>query len=173
MSGLVQLAVLGLIVWAIVRAVGRRRDGTADVDHAASVRRLFVFGLMFATLVLAATGAVLVLQQLAGAAPGGTEDDHAPLALGLAMMIVSAPAYGLLLRQALHRLRALASERSSFSWIAYLNLSLIVSLIVTTVSAHQMLEGIVGVDDFEVASIVPVAIWGAAFHRGGLQSAPN
>ena len=103
-SGLVQIAILGLIVWAIVRAVGRRRDETEGADQAASVQRLFVYGLMFATLVLAAIGIVLVLQELTGTASGGADEENSALAFGLALVIVAGPAYGLLLRHARRRL---------------------------------------------------------------------
>lgn len=162
-SGLVQIAILGLIVWAIVRAVGRRRDETEGADQAASVQRLFVYGLMFATLVLAAIGIVLVLQELTGTASGGADEENSALAFGLALVIVAGPAYGLLLRHARRRLADLADERHSLGWAAYLNLSLVVSLIVTTVAAQQMLEGVTGVDDFAVEAFAPVAVWGAVW----------
>jgi hypothetical protein len=157
------LVFLGLIVWAIVRAVGRRREERADVDQAASVRRLFVYGLLFVTLTLSAAGAALVLQELAGTAWDEADDDRSALALGLSLVIVAGPAYGLLLRHGRRRLEEEASERRFLGWAAYLNLSLLVSLIVTTVTAQQLFEGVTGVDDFEVASIAPVVVWGAVW----------
>ena len=82
-----QLAFLVLIVWAIARASGRGRGGDerGDEDTATSVRRLFVYGLLFVTLVMTATGAVFALQELF--ASDRAEDERSQLALGLALMI--------------------------------------------------------------------------------------
>jgi hypothetical protein len=156
-----QLLFYGLIVWVIVRLVRGRRDSEQG-DQVVSVRRLFVYGLMFATLMLTAIGAVIVLQELIGPSEGGDEGRSA-LAFGLALVIVTGPAYGLLLRYGRRRLRQLASERCSFGWAAYLNLTLLVSLVVTIVTAQQLLEGVIGVQEFELVSLVPVVVWGAVW----------
>lgn len=162
LNTLVNIAILALIVWAIVRAMGGRRAPGQPVDHATSVRRLFLYGLLLVTLLLTATGAVLVFQELLGTAPGATEGERAPLALGLAFVIVAAPAYGFLLRHARRRLHD-PEERRSLAWAAYLNLSLLVSLIVTIVAAQQLLEEITGVDHRRAASVVPLVVWGAVW----------
>jgi hypothetical protein len=91
-----QLLFYGLIVWVIVRLVRGRRDAEQG-DQVVSVRRLFVYGLMFATLMLTEVGAVMVLQELIGPSEGGDEGRSA-LAFGLALVIVTGPAYGLLFR---------------------------------------------------------------------------
>jgi hypothetical protein len=162
-GGVIQLGVLGLIVWAVVQAVGRSGTNNEDEreDGAVSIRRLFVYGLLFATLVLAATGAVLALEEVLTSDRAG--DDRSRLALGLALLIVAAPTYGLLLRHARHRLAAAASEARSFSWAAYLNLSLLVSLIIVTVSSQQLLQEVTGVDSFEAKSAAPAVVWGAVW----------
>jgi hypothetical protein len=156
-----QLLFYGVIVWVIVRVVRGRREGEPG-DQAVSVRRLFVYGLMFATVVLTAVGAVLVAQELIGPSEGA-DGDRSALAFGLALVIVAGPAYGLLLRHARRRLGELSSERRSFGWAAYLNLSLLVSLVVTIVTAQQLLEGVTGVEEFEGAALVPVVVWGAVW----------
>lgn len=156
-----QLLILGVIVWVIVRLVRGRRDAEQG-DQVVSVRRLFVFGLLFATLMLTAVGAVMVLQELIGPSEGGDEGRSA-LAFGLALVIVAGPAYGLLLRYGCRRLGQVASERRSFGWAAYLNLALLISLIVTIVTSQYLLEGVIGVQEFEAASVVPVVVWGAVW----------
>jgi hypothetical protein len=156
-----QLLFYGLIVWVIVRVVRGRRD-VEHGDQVVSVRRLFVYGLMFATLVLTASGAVVVVQEVLGPS-GDTDDDRGALAFGLALVIVAGPAYGLLLRLARRRLGALSSERDSFGWAVYLNLSLVVSLVVSIVTAQLMLEGVTGVEEFEAGAVVPVIVWGAVW----------
>ena len=161
-AGLIsQLLFYGVIVWVVVWVVRGRRVGERG-EQVVSVRRLFVYGLMFATVVLTAVGAVLVLQELIRGS-GGADDDRSALAFGLALVIVAGPAYGLLLRHARRRLGDLASERGSFGWAAYLNLSLLVSLIVATVTAQHLLEGVTGVDEFELAALAPVVVWGAVW----------
>ena len=161
LGGLSQLAFVGLIVWVIVRLTGRRGERTKSADQAGSVRRLFVYGLMFVTLVLTAVGGTIALQHLIEAGSTTGDDASTPLALGLAFVIVAAPTYGLLLRYARGKLSESRTERESFSWFAYLNLSLIVSLIVTTASAVGLLAGVIGVAGFEPRSAIPVLIWGS------------
>jgi hypothetical protein len=156
-----QLLFLGVIVWVIVRLV-RGRRGDEQADQVVSMRRLFVYGLMFATLMLTAIGAVMVLQELIGSSEGGDEERSA-LAFGLALVIVAGPAYAVLLRYDRRRLGQRASERGSFGWVAYLNLTLLVSLIVTIVTTQHLLEGVVGVQEFEAASLVPVVVWGVVW----------
>lgn len=151
----------GVIVWVIVRLVRGRRAGERG-DHATSVRRLFVYGLMFATLMLAAAGTTTVLQEVL--APTDDEDARSSaLALGLALVIVAGPAYALLLRFAGRRLRESQDERRSFGWVAYLDLSLLVSLIVTIVATQILFEGVVGARAFEAGAIVPVVVWGGVW----------
>lgn len=156
----VQLLFYGVIVWAIVRVVRGRREGEHG-DQAGSVRRLFVYGLMFTTLMLAAVGAVFVAQELLGPSEGAA--DRSALALGLSLVIVAGPSYTLLLRHARRRLGAGSSERRSFAWVAYLNLSLLISLVVTIVTAQHLLEGVTGIEEFEAESLAPVVVWGSVW----------
>ncbi len=169
-----QLLFYGVIVWIIVRVVRGRREG-APGDQAVSAWRLFLYGLLFATLMLAASGVVSSLQELLGSSDR-RDDDR--LAFGLALAIVAGPAYGLLLRHARHRLAERTDERASFAWAAYLNLSLLVSLVVTIVSAQVLLTGLIGVEDLEGTSLVPVVVWAAVwaahwFWLGGAYGLPG
>lgn len=157
------LVFLGVVVWVIARVVGRRRGERADGDRPASMRRLFVYGLLFVTLMLSASGAALVLWELAGVAWDGADRDPTALALGLSLVVVAGPAYGLLMRHVRGRLAAGDSERRRLGWAAYLNGSLLVSLVVTTVAAQQLFEGLTGVDDFAVATFAPVVVFAAVW----------
>lgn len=156
-----QLLFYGVIVWVIVRLVRGRRDD-APGDQAVSIRRLFVYGLMFATLVLTAVGTVLATQELLGSSER-IRDDRSALAFGLALVLVAGPAYGLLLRHVRRQLGATPDERFSFGWAAYLNVALLTSLIATVVTAQQLLEGVVGVEEFERTDVVPVVVWSAVW----------
>jgi hypothetical protein len=159
----VQLSFFGVIVWAIVRLLGHRRDAgeEVEVDRATSVRRLFVYGLMLVTLILGAVGTTMIGRTLLTS--GWSDEERTALALGLAFMLVAGPAYAFLLRFARSRLRDEDGERTSFAWAAYLNTALASSLIVTTVTVHNFLAGVFGVDNFEWRSIAPVIVWAAVW----------
>lgn len=158
-----QLAFFGVIGWAIVRLLGHRGDEAekAEVDRATSVRRLFVYGLMLVTLILGAVGATMIGQTLLTSS--WSDDERTALALGLAFLLVTGPAYAFLLRFARSRLRDDDGERSSLAWAAYLNTALASSLIVSTVMVLDVLAGVFGVDDFEWRAIAPVIVWTAVW----------
>ena len=159
-GGLVQFAIIGVVIWAIVRAASRRDSENAPVDQAASIRRLFVYGLLLATLILASVGTVLVVQELVDRSSG---DRNATLALGLAFVIVAGPSHALLLRHVVGRLRDEPTERTSFSWAAYMNVALLVSLIVTIVATQNLFDGLTGVDDFRARTVASTAVWGTVW----------
>ena len=158
-----QLAFFGVIAWVIVRFLGHRRNAgeEAEVDRATSVRRFFVYGLMLVTLILGAVGATMVGLTLLTSS--WSNDERTALALGLAFMLVAGPAYAFLLRFTRGRLRDDVSERASLAWAAYLNIALASSLIVSTVTVHNFLAGVFGVDDFEWRGIAPVTVWAAVW----------
>ncbi len=158
-----QLAFFGVIAWAIVRLLGRRREEgeEVEVDRATSVRRLFVYGLMLVTLILGAVGATMIGRTILTSS--WSDDERTALALGLAFMLVAGPAYAFLLRFARSRLRDDDGERTSLAWAAYLNSALASSLIVSTVTVHNFLAGVFGVDDFEWRGIAPVIVWAAVW----------
>ena len=159
----IQLAFFGVIGWAIIRLLGRRRgDGEeAEVDRATSVRRFFVYGLMLVTLILGAVGATIAGSTLL--TPSWSDDERSAFALGMAFMLVAGPAYTFLLRLARSRLRDADGERTSLAWAAYFNIALASSLIVSTVTLHIFLAGVFGVDDFEWRRLAPVIVWAAVW----------
>ncbi len=160
---LMQLAIFGVIAWAIVRFLGYRREAGegADVDRATSVRRLFVYGLMLATLILGAIGTTMIGRTLLTSS--WSDEERTELALGLAFTLVAGPAYAFLVRFARGRLRDDDGERTSLAWAAYLNTALASSLIVATVTAHNFLAGVFGADEYEWRSIAPVVVWAAVW----------
>ncbi len=153
-----QFLFYGLIVWVIVRAV-RGRRGPDTEDSAVSVKRLFVYGLLFATLMLAVSGAVLTLEEMLETDTDPRGERSEAIALGLSFVIVGAPAYGLLLTHVRRRLAEQAVERESFAWAAYLNLALGISLLATVVYAFPLFESILGVGEFRPERVAQVAVW--------------
>lgn len=162
LGSVVQLGLVGLIVWGVVRMVGRRRDvGGVEVDRAASVRRVITYALMYLTLVLGAAGATMVGSAVLDS--DWSDRDRSAFALGLAFLLVAGPAYLIILRFAGSRLRADPDERASFSWSAYMNVALATSLIVSIVALHQFLQGAFGIDELEWRDVAPVLVWGAVW----------
>lgn len=153
-----QLAFIGLIAWAIVHAVSRRDPDAAPVDRAAQVRRVFVYGLLSVTMILGAIGLTMTGGALLTADWG--DDDRTSLALGLAFALVAGPAYALLLRHTLRRLRDDDAESTSAAWTAYLDVALTVSLIVSMITLHGLLIGVFGVDEFTWRSLAAPLVWG-------------
>jgi hypothetical protein len=155
---LTTLAVLGLVVWLILR----RRSPGAPGDQAAALRRVFVYGLLLAGLVMTVQGTIDVLETAIGdSAPEGDESDI--LARGMALLIVGGPTFGLLLRHVTGALRGSPAEQTSSAWTLYLDAALFISLLYTMVGAFEALDDLIGPDDFEVVSMVAPLVWGAAW----------
>ncbi|MDP3062892.1 MAG: DUF5671 domain-containing protein, partial [Chloroflexota bacterium] len=93
MSAIVPLAVLGIMVAVVVLLVRRSRGGRKEAASVGLVRRLYYYGISFIALMVAASGATLLLSYAANRihgpewVVGGTNR----LALGLALTIVGTP----------------------------------------------------------------------------------
>ncbi len=167
-SGFLPLAVLGGIVWAIYKATNRDRQ--PNVDPAASVRRVIVYGLLFVTLIVAAVG-------LSGLAQDVVRSNraNADVAQSLALVIVGVPAFGALLVFCDRKLADSADERNAASWTLYLNVALLVTLIVAIVRIQSFAGSALGDDAgsprFETASLIAGLVWAGAWalHWFGLK----
>lgn len=164
LGGLVQLAFFGLLVWLGLRALGIRRsdrpgaEGTA-VDLAVTVRRLFLLGLLYVALVLAAQGIVDLVAELVATDGRSTTD----AARGLAFLVVGLPVAAALVWEIDRRLARDPAERSSTAWTVYLNLALVTGLIGAMVPAANAvrLAATTPVDGSELtAELVAAAVWG-------------
>ncbi len=162
-SGLFPLAVLGVIVWAVIRGLQGRKSGPGGPqDQAAALGHLFLYGLLLLTLALTASGAVQVAQEFGGRS-GARGEGNGNLATGLALVIVAGPAYVLLLRHVLGRLRSSAAERSAASWTVYLDAAMFIALMVTLVSSYNVLDALTGPKDFDFDSLAGPVIWGGVW----------
>ena len=135
-AGFIPLIVLVLIAWLVVSALKNRGPHVADndepgeIDMAASIRRLVLYGLTFLSLVLLSSGLTKALGQLIEGETLASDRAEA-VAQSLAFIIVGAPAFVLLGRYGMKQLDTHPAERRSASWSGYLNLSLAVSLAVS------------------------------------------
>ncbi len=158
--GMLPLAALALVAWALIRGFGRGRPDTT-VDVAASVRRFFLYGLLYVTLLVAAQGLVELASELLADA-----DDRSTsgLARSLAFLVVGGPACAGLVRYVDQRLRRQPTEARSPAWTIYLNAALLTTLLGTMIEGHAVLLAMMASEPdgrVEADSIVAVVIWGA------------
>ncbi len=159
-STIVQLAVLGAIVVGVVRLVKRRtgpRNGTA------SLRRFFTYGLLAASVIVAASGAwgliVRVLEP-----PLLASEANTALARSLAFTLVGLPVAIGLLRMTLLRLEDGTDEATSVAWRSYVTAAATLSLLAVMISAGIVLAAAFGLTDHDPAAvawlIVSALVWG-------------
>ncbi len=167
-AGFIPLIVLGLVGWLIISALknrgphAARADEPGEIDMAASVRRLVLYGLLFLSLVLLSSGLTSAIGQLVDGETLSSERAEA-VAQSLAFIIVGAPAFALLGRYAVKQLTAHPAERRSTSWSGYLNLSLAVSLAVSMFQAHRLLRAWANDDSFDRRALIAVIVWSAVW----------
>lgn len=159
---LVPVALLAAIVVAVVRAVRRRDPELPAEEPATIVRRLFVYGLLFAALIITVVGVQLLLTEAFGDRQrftGGADD----AALALTFLIVGAPTFFLLLRSVLGRMKEDVEEARSSGWTLYLAAALVSTLVGAMTGVGGVAGLISGADQID-AGIVAVAIpWTAAW----------
>ncbi len=163
MLSLPLLAVLAFIIWAVVRAVRGHQSEHGERDQAASVRRFFVYAMLFGTMIIVAIGVADCGRELiAVATTANRPRNNTVLARSLSFLIVGTPAFLLLVRYVLRRLIDPAEQRSA-SWFLYLNVALLTTLIVSMVSAHELLVGVFGVHRFVWDDLWVFGVWGTTW----------
>lgn len=160
LSGLIPLLVLGGIVWVIVRAVrGRDRETVRSGDEG-SVRRLFVYVMLFVALITSTIGLSGLLGRVFTAADVRSD---AGLAATLALTIVGIPVFVTLARWVWIRLAADEHERAALGWTLYLNAALLVSLIVVVGSASTFLADLIHDRGYDGELLATVIVYGAVW----------
>jgi hypothetical protein len=158
---LIQLAIIGGIIYAIARAVrGRGERDRVDPGGAISIRRLFQYALLLAALVVAASGVSGVLSQVISDAAARRSTQ---LAGPLALTVTGVPVFWLLGRWIWHQLQTDTAERESVGWSLYINVALIGSLIIAVSMAFAIAERYINGDGYDGNLLAPllvaVAVW--------------
>jgi len=125
-----------------------------------AVRRILVYAILFALVVVAAIGVTGLLERAIGFSRE-LASDQAGLALSLAFTFIAGPLAGVLWWWQRRRL-TVGDERSAVTWSLYVTLALTTSLIVfTTALASAVSEAVGGVWEPEALSsaIVWAAVW--------------
>ncbi|MWB99135.1 DUF5671 domain-containing protein, partial [Agromyces seonyuensis] len=138
------------------QGAGAQRSIPQGSSAQGTVRRLIVFILLFALVVIAAIGVAGLLGRLvdSGAALAGGSDD---LALLLAYTLIGGPLAALLWWFTWRRLDEDA-ERASIAWGLYLTAMLTLALIVTTVVLAGVLAALVD-GRWEPADLANAVVW--------------
>ena len=156
LSSLLQLALLVGIGVAITRAVRARRDPRTAEGAPGALRRLFLYGMLYGTLHVAAWG---VARLLAAFADQPEATNATRVAEPLAMTVVALPVLYFLGRWVMRTI-ADPAERT-IAWSLYLNVALVTSVLVAMITGIMTGYWLVGGDTFEPVAIAAFPIWTA------------
>ena len=158
--GLSTLVIALLAGWLILRVT--RGDGGGDRDPAAMIRRLFLYGILYATVILAAQGVIELTRELIDS----DRRSNTVLARAMSFLIVGLPVAGLLGRYVDRRLGSGPEERRALAWTVYLNAVLATALFGFLLEAHAVLHGVFSSSSdrtVELSDLVAAAVWASVW----------
>lgn len=159
-SMLIQLAIVGGIVYAIVQAVQRGRRHQITGGDTMATRRLFQYAMLFAALVVAAIGLAGLVERLLATTAVRSDTRLATI---LALTFVGLPVFAGLGRWAWRRLRATSAEREALGWSLYLNGALVTSLAVAAANLLTVLTGWIDGSGLDPEAAARAIVWGAVW----------
>jgi hypothetical protein len=160
LGGLVPLAALGGIIYLIVRAVRGRSSPAVGPSDGSSARRLFVYAMLFAALVVAALGLSGLLGRVMSTAAVRSD---AEFATTLALTLVGVPVFAGIGRWVWRRLEADPAERDATGWALYMNGALVTSLAVTAGSTIALSQQWITGDGYDGEILATVIVWAVAW----------
>lgn len=161
MTILLMLAGLAIPVAVVVLVVFALRQRVSDAPSGggtSSVRRFFQYLLLFALVVVAATG----VADLLGRSLGAFTHDGDSLAQPLAFALVGVPLASLIGWWTLRSIRQDPREAEAFGYGAYVTLTAWTSLIVAMVGLQGLLSSACELE-FDGGSLATLAVWGASW----------
>jgi hypothetical protein len=159
-GGFIPLAILGGIVYLIVRAVRRRPHAAVGPSDGSSARRLFVYLMLFAALIVSAIGLSGLLGRVLSEAAVRSDAD---LASTLALTLVGLPVFAAIARWVWRRLLADPAERDATGWTLYVTAALVTSLAVTAGSSTAFFAQWITDEGYQGEILATVIVWGAAW----------
>jgi hypothetical protein len=161
---LVALLVLAGII-AIVVALVRHRTGEEEDSGIGTLRRLYYYGLAFVALMVAVSGAILLVSNIVESLGGSQilSTSNPSLALGLAMTLVGTPVWLLHWNFAQRALREFPAEARALSRKAYLTLILGIAAVLFAVGTVSLLRWVLGAGTFESTHVAIPLVWGAVW----------
>ena len=153
-GGLIPLVILGAIVYAIVKNVQGRRQEARSADAAPlAVKRVLVFGSLYAALHVAAWGLAGLFGLFGDSATPRGERAAEPLA----MVIVAVPIVFFLGRWVWRGVAEPAQRDAAFS--LYVNLTVLTALVVVMVTAIDVGEWLVSDGSFSATMTGALLVW--------------
>jgi hypothetical protein len=157
LSSLIQIGVMVGIVVLIVRFVSGKNKTTSE-SVGVLIRRLFVYMIMLAMLILLGIG-VAGLIEAALPTTGQITDSSAEAARSIAFVFVGLPVYAGLAIYTSRRLRADPDEQRSFGWAFYLTVALIGSLLTSMALVGGILSDLASGDGPDRKEVIHAGIW--------------
>ena len=165
---LVPIALIALIIYGIV--VWRRRASEhapeEDTDPGiGTVRRLYFYTVAFVSLMMAASGVVMLLQFILDSITGDNfiSDSTTRLAAGASLLIVGAPLWYFHWRYIQRTVAEQSVETRSILRKVYIYITLAVAGSILIYTALNILNWIFRTDDFSGYDLAALVIWGAVW----------
>ena len=168
---LIPIALIALIIYGIV--VWRRRASQhapeEDTDPGiGTVRRLYFYAVAFVSLMMTASGIVLLIQVILDSIFGGDiiSDSTTRLAGGVSLLIVGAPLWFFHWRYMQRAVEEQPAETRSILRKIYIYITLAVAGSILIYTALNLLNWIFRTDDFSGYDLAALFVWGVvwAFH---------
>ena len=179
-SFLTQIAILGGVIYAIYAWRKRAADSDADDDPGmGTLKRLYFYGVSFASLMTLVTGISLIAQSLLNTLFDGKALSLSSnlLAWGLALFIVSLPIWVFHWRFILRSVAAMPVESRSIVRKLYIYLTLGVALGFLAAVSYEILKWAMRAGEFpefSLASVLPWAmIWGYHWRIESAEGQPS
>ena len=170
-GSLIPLALIGLIVYGII--VWRRRASASepapqDDPGIGTVRRLYFYFVAFVSLMMSATGIVMIIQFILDSIAGGAviSDSNVRLAAGVSLLVVGAPLWYFHWRYIQRVVAEQPVETRSILRKLYIYITLLVAGSILIYTALDLLNWILRTEDFSGYNPAAIAVWGVvwAFH---------
>ena len=171
LGSLIPIAIIGLIVYGII--VWRRRASTNSQENEpdtgiGTVRRLYFYFVAFVSLMMSATGIVLLIQFILDSIAGGAviSDSTTRLAAGVSLLMVGAPLWFFHWRYIQRVVAEQPVETRSILRKIYIYITHAVAGSILIYTAVDLLNWIFQTEDFSGYNPAALVIWGAvyAFH---------
>ncbi len=154
------LIVVGIIV-LVVRLLGSRERSSGE-SSGVSVRRVFQYLAMLATLVISCIGVAGLIDAAAASARQITVDTG-EIARSISFVVVGLPAFTALAAYTRRGLRDDPGEARSAGWASYLTLTLFVSLVVSISFLIALFGRLLTGDGLDRVALVNAVIWGGVW----------
>ena len=168
LGSFIPLAIIGLIIYGIIVWRRRASESTPDADDdpgIGTVRRLYFYVVAFVSLMMSASGIVLLIQVILDSIFGGDviSDSTTRLAGGVSLVIVGAPLWFFHWRYIQRTVVEQPVETRSILRKLYIYITLAVAGSILIYTALNVLNWIFRTDDFSGYDLAALIAWGVVW----------